>query len=132
MSTSDTRRESAGRCQMPSAENANARSGKSLAAPAAIGLGVAALRRRIARVELGLHEAKDRRRQAGLKRTARAIDQEDVVAFVDTRRQHGRPGEQAAAGGQYGREPPQTAVRDRPVTISTAADHQQPRSGADR
>ena len=64
---------------------------KRLAAPAALLLGVAASRRRILGVELRGHEPKGCGRQRGFERAARAVDQKDVVPFLDARRREPRP-----------------------------------------
>ena len=88
---------------MPSAENANGRSGRPWPRQQPAVLAVAAAFRRILRIERRLHEPKDRGRKRLLQRAARAIDQEDVMALLDPRRrqehlpQHAEPDRAAAA-----------------------------------
>ena len=86
--------------------------GKSLPAPASVGRRLAALRGRIPRVELCLHEPENLRRQSGFERAAGAIHQEDVVPLLDPRRRHGHLRQQAAAGDQQSRKPPTAAPGD--------------------
>ena len=115
---------------MPSAENANARSGNPWPRQQPSVAGIAALRRRIARVELRLHEAEDRRRQAGLERTAR---RDRPGRRCGLRRYAApstvAPASRAAAGDQHGREPPPTAVRDLTGHDQHRRHHQQREAG---
>ncbi len=86
--------------------------GKALPAPAAVGRGIAALRRRIAGVEFGEHQPESFRRQPRFQRAARTIHQEDVVAFLDTRERQCEVCEQAESRHRQRADPSPTIRRN--------------------
>ena len=99
---------------------------KRLAAPAAVLLGIAAPRRRVFGVELGRHQPKGRRRQRSLERAARAIDEKDVVPFLDARRREPHLRQHAQHHGRRRAEPPRAPARDRPRHDDNRGDDQKP------
>ncbi len=70
---------------MPSAEKANGVSGNDCPRQQPVLRRIAAPSRRIFGIELGRHDAEGLARQGSFERAARAVDEKDVVAFLDAR-----------------------------------------------
>ena len=104
---------------MPSAENANGRSGKALRAPAAGMRTIAAALRRISGVELRPHEAEGVGGSPASQRAARPVDDEDVVALLDARRRQQDLSEHAKRDHRQRAEPRRETRRHVPMKIST-------------